>query len=386
MKILVINSGSSSIKYQLFDAKKPYPLCKGIVERIGSQKSILTHQKGNKKAFINSIYAPNHHRSVKHIFDIITNPGLGVIKSHLEIAGIGHRVVHGAEIFTRPSIINDKVLNAIKRFSRLAPLHNPPAILGIDACRKFSRQIPQVAVFDTAFHQTMPKRAYMYGIPYKFYKKYGLRRYGFHGTSHMYVANEAAKRLKRPLTSLKVITCHLGNGCSITAVKYGRSIDTSMGFTPLEGVIMGTRSGDIDVAAVLYLMEKEHLSIREANDLLNKRSGLLGLSGISNDMRDIKKRALSGDKRAVLAIEVFIYRIIKYIGAYIAAMDGVDAIVLTAGIGENFTLLRQNLKKYLRNTLNRFSARLLVISTNEELMIARQTERVLNGDGSRCKG
>ena len=377
MKILVINSGSSSIKYQLFDTKRPHPLCKGIVERIGTQKSFITHHKGGKKAFKRNVRAPDHHQATKRIFDIITAPGLGAIKSHSQIAGIGHRVVHGAEIFTRPAIINNKVLNAVKKYSKLAPLHNPPAILGIDACRKFSKTIPQVAVFDTAFHQTMPEKAYMYGVPYRFYKKYGLRRYGFHGTSHMYVANEAAKRLQKPLGSLKIITCHLGNGCSVTAVKGGRSIDTSMGFTPLEGVMMGTRSGDIDAAAVLYLMEKEHLSIREINNLLNKKSGLLGLSGISNDMRDIKKRALSGDKKAALAIEVFIYRILKYIGAYIAAMDGIDAVVLTAGIGENFTPLQKKLKSNLKNMLKRFSARILVVPTNEELMIARQAAQVL---------
>ena len=377
MKILVINSGSSSIKYQLFDTKRPHPLCKGIVERIGTRKSFITHHKGGKKTFKHNVRAPDHHQATKRIFDIITAPDSGVIKSHSQIAGIGHRVVHGAEIFTKPTIIDNKVFNVIKRFCKLAPLHNPPAILGIDACRKFSKTIPQVAVFDTAFHQTMPEKAYMYGVPYGFYKKYGLRRYGFHGTSHMYVANEAAKRLQKPLGSLKIITCHLGNGCSVTAVKGGRSIDTSMGFTPLEGVMMGTRSGDIDAAAVLYLMEKEHLSIREINNLLNKKSGLLGLSGISNDMRDIKKRALSGDKKAALAIEVFIYRILKYIGAYIAAMDGIDAVVLTAGIGENFTPLQKKLKSNLKNMLKRFSARILVVPTNEELMIARQAAQVL---------
>lgn len=377
MKILVINSGSSSIKYQLFDTRKPYPLCRGIVERIGTRKSSLTHQKLDKKPLVNNVYAPDHYQAIRHIYDIITNPNLGVIRSISQIAGIGHRVVHGAEIFTQPTIITNEVFNVIKKFSKLAPLHNPPAVLGIDACRKFSKEIPQIAVFDTAFHQTMPQKAYMYGIPYRFYKKYSLRRYGFHGTSHMYVAVEAAKRLKKPLESLKIITCHLGNGCSITAVKYGKSIDTSMGFTPLEGVMMGTRCGDIDAAAVLYLMEKEHLSIKEADDLLNKKSGLLGLSGISNDMRDVNKKALSGDKRAALAIEVFIYRIIKCIGAYIAAMDGVDAIVLTAGIGENFTPLQQKLKNALKNTLKKFSARILVIPTNEELMIARQTAHVL---------
>jgi acetate kinase len=377
VKILVINSGSSSIKYQLFDTKKSFSLCRGIVERIGTKKSILTHQK-DTKPFACSVHAPDHHQAIKHIFDIITHPKLGVIKSHSQIAGIGHRVVHGAEAFRQPTIITNNVLNAIKKFSELAPLHNPPAILGIDACRKFSKSIPQVAIFDTAFHQTMPAKAYMYGIPYNFYKKYGMRKYGFHGTSHMYVAHEAARRLKRHIDSLKIITCHLGNGCSITAVKNGNSIDTSMGFTPLEGVVMGTRCGDIDAAAVLYLMEKENLSTSETNDLLNKKSGLLGLSGISNDMRDINKKAVAGDRRAALSIDIFIYRIIKYIGFYMAIMDGVDAIVLTAGIGENFTPLHKALKKALRNVLKNFKARILIIPTNEELMIARQTAGVLN--------
>ncbi|MFH0731345.1 MAG: acetate kinase [Candidatus Omnitrophota bacterium] len=360
MKILVVNSGSSSIKYQLFDTKTSASLCKGLIERIGTPQG-----------------PADHYHAMKQIFQIITDPESGAIGSYSEIAAIGHRVVHGAEVFTQPTIINTKVLNAIKKFSKLAPLHNPPAILGIDACRKFLKHIPQVAVFDTAFHQTMPAEAYMYGIQYKFYKKYGMRRYGFHGTSHLYVAQEAAKALKEKIKSLKIITCHLGNGCSITAVKNGKSIDTSMGFTPLEGIMMGTRSGDIDPAAVLYLMEKEHLNIQQTNDLLNKKSGLLGLSGISNDMRDIIKEASLGNKRAKLAIDVFIYRIIKYIGAYAAVMDGVDAIVLTAGIGENFISIHKMLAKSLKNILKRFSAKILVIHTNEELIIAQQTAALL---------
>ncbi len=380
MNILVINSGSSSIKYQLFDAQKSRLLCKGLVERIGTKKGLLTYCKTGK-VFRKSVSVPDHHQAMKHIFYIITEPVLGVIKSHSQIAGIGHRVVHGAEVFTKPSIIDAKVLNAIKKFSELAPLHNPPAILGIEACKEFSGTIPQVAIFDTAFHQTMPQKAYLYAIAYRFYKKYGVRRYGFHGTSHMYVAHEAARLLKKPIASLKIITCHLGNGCSVTAVKNGKSIDTSMGFTPLEGVAMGTRCGDIDAAAVLYLMEREHLSNKDANELLNKKSGLLGLSGVSNDMRDIAKKAKAGNKRASLAIDVFIYRIAKYIGAYVAAMDGVDAIVLTAGIGENFTPLRRKLKTQLNNLLKKFSAKILVIPTNEELMIARQTAQVLNHNG-----
>ncbi|MBN1405031.1 MAG: acetate kinase, partial [Candidatus Omnitrophica bacterium] len=327
MKILVINSGSSSIKYRLFDTKKSAILSKGVIERIGTKAG-----------------PPNHYEAMKKIFNIIDSS---------QIQAIGHRVVHGNELFTQPTIINNKVFNVIKKYADLAPLHNPPAILGIDACRKFLKHIPQVAVFDTAFHQTMPEHAFIYGIPYKFYKKYALRRYGFHGTSHMYVAHEAARILKKPIKSLKLITCHLGNGSSVTAVKHGKSIDTSMGFTPLEGVMMGTRCGDVDVASILYLMEKEHLSVKETDRMLNKESGLLGLSGVSNDMRDIRKEALSGNKRAKLAIDIFIYRIAKYVGAYTAAMDGVDAVVLTAGIGENFKFLRQKLAVSLKNILNK---------------------------------
>lgn len=377
MKILVINSGSSSIKYQFFNAGASDLLCKGIVERIGSGNSTLTHQGCRRKPIVMKVDGPDHHQAIKYIFDTLTSSDSGVIKSYREISGIGHRVVHGAETFTQPTIIDERVIRTIEKFNELAPLHNPPALLGIKACRRFTKNILQVAVFDTAFHQTIPAHAYIYGIPYGFYKDLKIRRYGFHGTSHKFVAHQAAARLKTDLKRLKLITCHLGNGCSITAVRNGRSIDTSMGLTPLEGLLMGTRCGDIDPAVVLYLMEKKGLDIKGMDDLLNKKSGLLGLSGISNDMRDILKAARSGKPRARLALEIFVYRIKKYIGAYAASMDGLDAVVLTAGIGEKSSVIRNRIAKDLKGFLNRFKARLLVIPTNEELMIARETAYVI---------
>ncbi|NQT89637.1 MAG: acetate kinase [Candidatus Omnitrophica bacterium] len=377
MKILVINSGSSSIKYQLFDMKSSRSLCKGVVDRIGSRRSSLTHQKGNKKPVQIEVKAPEHQRAMEDIFAILTDPKFGVIKSHREIFGIGHRVVHGAEVFTEPTIIDKRVIRTIERFNELAPLHNPPALLGIKASRNFVSNIPQVAVFDTAFHETMPPKAYIYGIPYSFYKQLKVRRYGFHGTSHKFVAHQAAKKLRRDIRGLKIITCHLGNGCSIAAVHNGRSVDTSMGFTPLEGLLMGTRCGDIDPAAVLYMMEKKGLNTTQMNDLLNKKSGLLGISGVSNDMRDVLKSARKSDKRSKAAIELFIYRIEKYIGAYTAAMDGLDAVVLTAGIGEHSHYIKKRISEGMNQFLKRFKARILVIPTDEELMIARDTASVI---------
>ena len=324
------------------------------------------------------IDCPDHHRAVKHVFNILTDLASGAIDSYQQISGIGHRVVHGADIFSKPTIINDRVIKAIEKFNGLAPLHNPPALLAIRACRSLTRNIPQVAVFDTAFHQTMPSEAYIYGLPYEFYEDLKIRRYGFHGTSHKFVAQQAAIRLKRDLKRLKIITCHLGNGCSIAAVKNGLSIDTSMGFTPLEGLLMGTRCGDIDPAVVLYIMQKKKLDINQMSDILNKRSGLLGLSEVSNDMRDVLKAASAGNKRAGLALEIFLHRIKKYIGAYAAGMDGLDAVVLTAGIGENVPLIRNRIAKDLNSFLYRFRAKVLVIPTDEELMIAQETAQVVS--------
>ncbi len=377
MKILVINSGSSSIKYQFFSTDKPEFSCKGIVERIGSRKSSLKHCKYKKRPFVSTVDAIDHYQAIKHIFNMLTCPDLGVIISYKEISAIGHRVVHGAELFSQPTIIDAKVIKAIEKFNDLAPLHNPPALLGIRACRRFAKGISQVAVFDTAFHQTIPSYAYIYGIPYEFYSRYKIRRYGFHGTSHKFVAEKAARIMKKPRAKLKLVTCHLGNGCSVAAIKNGRSIDTSMGLTPLEGLLMGTRCGDIDPAVVLYIMEKKGLSVKSVDNLLNKESGMLGLSGISNDMRDIERKAKAGNKRSKLTLDIFAYRIKKYIGAYTASMDGLDAVVLTGGIGENSSLIRRRISKELRNFLAKFNAKLLVIPTNEELMIARQAEEVI---------
>jgi acetate kinase len=382
MKILVINSGSSSVKYQLFDTRYENALCKGMVDRIGSNKAYINHSSNRIKNYVKKINAKNHYKAIKHILDILVCPKCGAIKSWIDISSIGHRVVHGAEKFREPTVINKSVLNAIERFSDLAPLHNPPAVLGIKACLEFTGHIPQVAVFDTAFHHTIPPYAHIYGIPYIYYTKYRIRRYGFHGTSHRFVSMQAARILKRPISELNLITCHLGNGCSMTAVKNGKSIDTSMGFTPLEGLLMGTRSGDIDPAAVIYMMDKKSLSIKEADDLLNKNSGMLGLSGISNDMRDILKHARHGNKQAKLTLDVFIYRIIKYIGAYAAAMGSLDAVVLTGGIGENSDAVKKRLFEGTRSFLKKFKAKLIVVPTNEEYMIAKETAGIVKKTGA----
>lgn len=288
------------------------------------------------------------------------------------ISGIGHRVVHGGEDFKEAALIKRDVLKSIERSGRLAPLHNPPALEAIKACGNYFRGVPQVAVFDTAFHQSMQPRAYIYGIPFRFYKKYKIRRYGFHGTSHRFVAEEAAKKLKRPLRKLKLITAHLGNGSSMTAILHGKAVDTTMGFTPLEGLLMGTRSGDLDPAAVTFLMEKENLSTKKINDILNKKSGILGVSGVSNDMRDILLRMKKGNSRARLAFEIFLYRIKKYIGAYAAVMAGLDAVIFTGGIGENIPGIKKTLARDLRPLLGR-GVKFLTIPTNEELLIARDT-------------
>lgn len=345
MKVLVINNGSSSIKYKLFDMPRERNIARGIIEHIG--------EKGSK--------IQDHYTGLKII--------LGKI-SHVDV--VGHRVVHGAEKFKEPVLIDKPVIQKIRQCCQLAPIHNPANLAGILACKKLLPGIRQVAVFDTAFHQTLPDYAYIYGLPYEYYKRFGIRKYGFHGTSHQYVAYEAARRLNKPLRKLKIITCHLGNGCSITAVNKGRSIDTSMGFTPLEGLIMGTRCGDIDPALVTYIMHKKKLSIAQIEDILNKDSGLKGVSGISNDMRVLKSKARFKNKRAKLAIDIFIYRIKKYIGAYTAVMPGCDALVFTGGIGENQDRIRKEIIKGVFSQLKK-KPRVLVIPTDEELMIARKT-------------
>jgi len=350
MKILVINSGSSSIKYKLFYMPRGKMLAKGLIEHIG--------EKGSDYA--------NHYEGLKSVLSEVDG-----------VDAIGHRVVHGAEEFKKPVVIDEKVIKKIRQCSSIAPLHNPANLAGILACARLLAGKEQVAVFDTAFHQTIPDFAYIYGLPYEYYQKYGIRKYGFHGTSHEYVAHEAAKALKKPLSKLKIITCHLGNGCSITAVDRGRSVDTSMGFTPLEGLIMGTRCGDIDPALVPHIMRKKKFDTYQMDKILNKESGLKGISGISNDMRTLEKMARGGNRRARLALDIFIYRIRKYIGAYSAVMQGVDAVVFTGGIGENQDDIRKMACLGLKGLLKK-APRILVIPTNEELMIARQTYNLIS--------
>ncbi|MBE3102414.1 MAG: acetate kinase [Firmicutes bacterium] len=396
MKVLVINAGSSSLKYQLIDMDNESVLAKGNAERIGIDNSFLKHvPTGKDKVEIQAVFK-NHVDAIKMVIEALISPVHGVIKDMNEIGAVGHRVVHGGEKFSESVVIDDKVMDAIKDNIELAPLHNPANIMGIDACRNIMPNTPMVAVFDTAFHQTMPEEAYLYAIPYDSYEKYGIRRYGFHGTSHKFVAIRAAKLMNKPFNSLKIITCHLGNGSSIAAIKNGKSVDTSMGFTPLDGLFMGTRSGSIDPAIVSFLMEKEEMSSEEVNVYLNKKSGVLGISGVSSDFRDIEDAALHHIGRAQLALDMFNYQIKKYIGAYAAAMGGVDCLVFTAGIGENTPMIREGACSNLEfmgikidtdrneHTLGRLnreglistddsSVKVLVIPTNEELMIARET-------------
>ncbi len=397
MRVLVINCGSSSIKYQLLDMTDEKPLAKGLLERIGIEGSKLSHKKGDEK-FTFERNVSDHTQGLSWIISILTSEKEGVIEDVSEIQAVGHRVVHGGELFASSVLIDDRVVKEIEANSFLAPLHNPPNIEGILAAKKLLPEIPQVGVFDTAFHQSMEEKAYLYAIPRKYYKQYKVRRYGFHGTSHRYVAARTAQLMGRPVKELKIITTHIGNGASIAAVKYGLSVDTSMGFTPLEGLVMGTRSGDLDPAIVLFLQEQEGLSIREANNLLNKESGMLGLTdGKFSDLRDIEERAIEGESLCLRAHDIYEYRIAKYIGAYVAAMNGVDAISFTAGVGENSPYLRKNVvSKYLgylgveldeeKNKLrgrevfvNTPESRtaVLVVPTNEELVIARDTKEIV---------
>ena len=397
MKVLVLNCGSSSLKYQLIDMETEGVLAKGLCERIGIEGSRLKHQPAGKDAVIFDDYQEDHSVSVKMVLDALTHPEYGVVKSMSEINAVGHRVVHGGEYFANSVIINQEVIAAIEKCCELAPLHNPANLIGIAACDKIMPGVPQVAVFDTAFHQTMPERAYMYALPYEYYEKYKIRRYGFHGTSHRFVSEEVAKMLGRPYEETKTVTCHLGNGGSICAVRNGKSIDTTMGFTPLEGLVMGTRAGDIDAAVITYLMEKENLTAAEMDNILNKQSGVLGISGVSSDFRDIEEASEAGNTRAGMALDVFAYKVAKRIGAYTAAMNGVDAIVFTAGLGENSASTRKEICDYLgylgvhidsynnslRGKAMEISApdsrvRVFVIPTNEELVIARDTKELLD--------
>ena len=392
MKILVLNCGSSSLKYQLIDMATEAALARGLVERIGIAGSRLEqkNEAGQKSEVVQDI--PNHEVAVGLVMEALQNPEYGVIKDVSEIKAAGHRVVHGGEHFTTSAIVTPKVKAAIAECAALAPLHNPANLIGIEVCEKLMPGVPQVAVFDTAFHQTMPPKAFLYAIPYGLYEKHKIRKYGFHGTSHKYVAARAAAVLGKPIEELKIVTCHLGNGASVCAIDGGKSVDTSMGLTPLEGLVMGTRSGDIDPAAVTFIMDKEGLSTKEIENLLNKESGVLGVSGVSSDFRDIENARDEGNERAQTALDMFHYRVAKYVGSYAAAMNGLDAVVFTAGVGENGADTRADVCSYLgylgvavdaeknrvRGVERDFSAegaktRCLVIPTNEELVIARDT-------------
>ncbi|MDO4393722.1 MAG: acetate kinase [Bacillota bacterium] len=392
MKILVINCGSSSLKYQVLDMTSETLMCKGLVERIGMDGSVISHEKIGMDKVVNETPMDDHKAAIALVLEAIQDPEHGVVKSMDEIGAVGHRVVHAGEKYSSSVLIDDSVIQALEECIDLAPLHNPPNLLGIAACKELMPGTPMVGVFDTAFHQTMPPEAYIYAIPYEYYEKYGVRRYGFHGTSHKYVAQRTSEMLNVNIEDLKIITCHLGNGASVSAIKRGKCIATSMGFTPLEGLIMGTRSGDIDPAIVEFIAEKEDIPVQDVNTILNKKSGILGISGVSSDMRDVIEEAEKGNERAMLAMKAFAHRVRFYIGAYIAEMNGVDAIVFTAGVGENSIPMRDiicndmgNLGVKLDVVKNKVRGKELIISrddspvkvllipTNEELMIARDT-------------
>lgn len=391
MNILVINCGSSSLKYQLINSETEGVLAKGLCERIGIDGALTYQPEGGAKEQ-SEIPMPTHTEAINAVISALTNEKTGVIKSLAEVGAVGHRVVHGGEKFTSSCVINEESIAAIEECNDLAPLHNPANLIGIRACQELMPGVPMVAVFDTAFHQTMPETAYIYGIPYEYYEKYKVRRYGFHGTSHSYVSKRVAEILGKPYDELKIIVCHLGNGASISAVNCGKSVDTSMGLTPLEGLLMGTRSGDLDPAILEFIAKKENLTLEQVTNILNKKSGLLGVSGVSSDGRDLEAAASEGNKRAKLAQDSFNYRVIKYIGAYAAAMNGVDAIAFTAGIGENDKKVRTKVcanleylgvkldaeKNDIRGEEKVISAddskvKVLLVPTNEELAIARET-------------
>lgn len=398
MKVLVLNSGSSSIKYQLWESEGEHRLARGIVSRIGEDDGELEHIPEGRLAYRRKFGKRiDHTEALKAILDILVSQPQGVIKSVDEIKAVGHRVVHGGEKFIDTALITDEVIEKIRECIPLAPLHNPPNLKGIEVCRSLLPLVPQTAVFDTTFHKDIPPYAFIYGLPYHYYEKYGIRRYGFHGTSHMYVAHKGAELLGRDIGELKIITCHLGNGASITAVQSGKSVDTSMGFTPAEGLLMGTRAGDMDPAVPLFIMNKTGINIIDMDNIINKRSGLLGVSGVSNDMRDIISSMEKGNERAKLAFDIYCYRVKKYIGAYAAALGGVDLIVFTAGIGENNPLVREHCCRNLEflgveidpqlnaemvgknGLISKPTSRVkvAVIRTNEELVIVKETLRIL---------
>ena len=393
MNVLVINCGSSSLKFQLINSESEEVLAKGLCERIGIDGRLTYQPAGGDKA-VSDKAMPTHTEAIQFVIDALTDSETGVVKSLDEIGAVGHRVVHGGEKFANSVVITEDVLKAIEECNDLAPLHNPANLIGINACQKLMPNTPMVAVFDTAFHQTMPEKAYLYGLPYEYYEKYGVRRYGFHGTSHSFVSKHAAEFLGLDLENSKIIVAHLGNGASISAVLNGKCVDTSMGLTPLEGLVMGTRSGDMDPAIMEYLAKKEDLDIAGVMNVLNKKSGVFGLSkGLSSDFRDLTEAMENGNKYATAAVEVFCYRVAKYIGSYVAAMNGVDAIAFTAGIGENDDIVREQVCSYLgylgiefNTELNKglrgketelsmpgSKVKVFVIPTNEELAIARET-------------
>lgn len=397
MKVLVINSGSSSLKYQLYDMTDESVLAKGLVERIGMDSSILTHKPTGKDEVVEVSEILEHNTAIRKVIDKLTDSVHGVLSSVDEINAVGHRVVHGGEFFNESALVDKEAKKNIRALIDLAPLHNPAAVMGIEASEINMPGVPQVVVFDTAFHQTMPEKAYLYAIPRVLYSKYKVRRYGFHGTSHYYVSLAAAEFLNKPIEDLKIITAHIGNGGSLTAIQGGVSVDTSMGMTPLEGLMMGTRSGDLDPAIVPYVMNKEELSVSEVNSMLNKHSGLLAISGVSSDMRDITDGWEKGEANATLAFEMYEYRLRKYIGSYAAAMNGVDVLIFTAGVGENSAIVRkavcdnlsylgieidEELNKIRSGDPRRISTpnskvEVLVVPTNEELVIARDTFRIV---------
>lgn len=398
MNILVINCGSSSLKYQLIDSESEKVLAKGLCERIGIDGSAITHQPAGGDKVTTEVPMPDHTEAVKYVIEKLTDPEVGVVKSLDEIGAVGHRIVHGGEKFASSVVIDDEVLKAVEECNDLAPLHNPANLIGINSCKKIMPGVPMVAVFDTAFHQTMPKKAYLYGLPYDYYEKYKIRRYGFHGTSHDFVSNRVAEILGKKREDLKIIVCHLGNGASVSAVKNGQCVDTSMGLTPLEGLIMGTRSGDLDPAIISFIAQKENLSAEEVINICNKKSGVLGLSGgLSSDFRDLGNAAEEGNEKAKTALETWSYRVAKYVGAYVAAMNGVDVIAFTAGVGENNFMAREMVCEYLGYlgvTIDKEANKIrgeeitistpdskttvMVVPTNEELAIARETLRLVN--------
>ncbi|WP_300279826.1 acetate/propionate family kinase [Peptacetobacter sp.] len=393
MKVLVLNCGSSSLKYQLIDMENESVLCKGLVERIGIEGSVLKHEKdGLEEKYVVEQPMKDHKDAIKLVLDAVVDEKVGAVKDMKEIDAVGHRVVHAGEKFAHSVVINDEVIETLKECIDLAPLHNPANLMGIDACKAILPDVPMVGVFDTAFHQTMPKSSYLYGLPYELYTKYGVRRYGFHGTSHNYVSQKAAEMLGKDIKDLKIVTCHLGNGASIAAVDGGECVDTSMGFTPLEGLIMGTRCGDIDPAILPFLMRKEGLDADGLDKLMNKESGVYGMTGISSDFRDIESAASEGNELAQATLDAYVKKVQKYIGAYAAEMNGLDAVVFTAGVGENgigiraeiasnMEFLGMKLDEEANNVRGKETVistadskvKMLLIPTNEELMIARDT-------------